>query len=91
MNDEQTGTISRPTPPFRNASGLEFKDISSEYWRRYTFGDGFVVTIKEPLRLHVSKSGGHRLFDASGICHYIPSGWKELCWSVRNGEPHFVL
>jgi hypothetical protein len=75
---------------FRNESGFEFADISSESWREYTFAAGAVVTIKEPLRLHVSGSGGHRLFDAAGTSHYIPSGWIHLRWLARDGLAHFV-
>jgi hypothetical protein len=75
---------------FSNASGLEFVDISSEAWREYLFSSGVSVRIVEPLWLHVSDSGGHRLFDASGRSHYIPSGWAKLTWVAKDGEPHFV-
>jgi len=74
---------------FNNKSGLEFVDISSEEWREYKFV-GETIRIEEPLWLNVSKSGGHRLFDAFGISHYIPSGWKGLKWKAKEGQPHFV-
>lgn len=78
------------TPDFRNASGLEFIDISSEIWREYTFLGGETVRIDGPLRLNISESGGHRIFDASGISHYIPTGWIHLKWMVKDSEPNFV-
>lgn len=74
---------------FINKSGLTFKDISSESWRRYTYADGSSILIDEPLALNVSKNG-HRLFDAAGTSHYIPKGWKHLKWQVKDGQPHFV-
>lgn len=75
---------------FRNESGLTFVDISLEIARTYDFGD-HQVTIKSPMRLHVSHSGGHRLYDQSGTCHYIPPGWIHLSWTVVPDSPHFVL
>lgn len=80
-------------PEFNNKSNHEFTDISSEQWRQYTFlKDGAVVAlrIQDPLRLAVSASGGHRVFDASGLCHYVPSGWFHLSWEAKSGQPHFV-
>ena len=76
---------------FRNSSNLEFSDISSEAWREYRFADGQVVRIDEPLKLNVSESKGHRIFDAAGISHYIPSGWIHLRWEAKSGQPNFVL
>lgn len=75
---------------FINESGLEFSDISSEASRQYRFADDTVVWIDAPLKLNVSASGGHRLFDASGASHYIPSGWVHLSWRAKDGAPHFV-
>jgi hypothetical protein len=76
---------------FRNTSNLEFSDISSEAWREYRFADGQVVRIDEPLKLNVSESKGHRIFDAAGISHYIPPGWIHLRWEAKAGQPNFVL
>lgn len=76
----------------KNESNNVFADISSEEYRTYTFGhiDGVLeVTIKEPLRLSVSNNG-HRVFDASGVSHYIPKGWIHLSWKAKEGKPHFV-
>lgn len=77
-------------PQFRNDSDLEFTDISSEAWREYQFQSGAIVRIEKPLRLNVSASGGHRIFDAQGESHYIPFGWIHLRWEAKPGEPNFV-
>lgn len=73
---------------FINNSGFEFKDISHEEYRIYTFSD-MEIKINEPLKLNVSKSGGHRIFDANGISRYIPSGWREIQWKAKKGQPNF--
>lgn len=75
---------------FYNDSGLEFADISSEAERVYNFGSKGFVKISNPLRLNVSASGGHRLFSADGKSHYVPAGWIELTWTIRDGAPNFV-
>lgn len=75
---------------FKNSTELEFTDISNELYRTYTFFENQDITIKQPLRLHVSESGGHRVFDSSGISHYIPAGWIHLKWEVSEGSPNFV-
>lgn len=75
---------------FRNESTLKFSDISSEEWREYHFESGTVVRIVSPLRLNVSASGGHRIFDAQGESHYVPAGWIHLKWQAKSDAPHFV-
>lgn len=75
---------------FENATDLEFADISSERYREYRFRGGDVVRIEAPLKLNVSESGGHRIFDAEGVSHYIPAGWIHLIWVAKEGEPNFV-
>lgn len=77
-------------PKFENATDLEFEDISSERYREYRFLGGDVVRIDRPLKLNVSESGGHRIFDGQGTSHYIPAGWIHLSWVARDGEPSFV-
>ena len=75
---------------FRNStSGLEFKDLSDEKFRIYTFPGGDTITIVEPRKLNVSPSGGHRIFDAAGNSWYIPSGWIGLRWNVKPSCDHF--
>ena len=75
---------------FKNDSGLEFKDISTELWREYAFEKGQVVRIEKPLKLYVSDNG-HRLLDSGGVSHYVPFGWIHLRWQAKEGEPQFVL
>lgn len=73
---------------FINNSDLEFKDISAEREREYAFGGGTILIV-EPLKLNVSESGGHRIFDAQGDSHYVPAGWIHLRWTAKEGKPHF--
>ena len=75
---------------FRNESGLRFVNISSELFRVYRYPGGEELVIQEPVALSISKSGGHRIFDAEGYCHYITSGWRQISWRVKQGHPHFV-
>jgi len=74
---------------FNNQSSNAFVDISSEQFRTYRFPSGDEVTIESPTHLSVSTSG-HRLFDASGVSHYVPKGWIHLKWKAKDGSPHFV-
>ena len=74
---------------FLNKSGLDFTDISAEAWREYVYAGGEVYRIDEPLLLHVSESGGHRLFDSKGDSYYVAPGWRVLRWYAGDG-PHFV-
>lgn len=73
----------------RNASDNHFTDISSEVVRVYEFSD-ITIKINSPVALSVSDSGGHRILDHAGECHYIPSGWVHLHWIVKDDSPHFV-
>lgn len=75
---------------FKNESGLKFVDISSEEHRCYEFPGKEFILIEKPLMLHVSASGGHRVFDANGLSHYIPKGWIHLVWKAKAGCPNFV-
>lgn len=74
----------------RNSSGNTFTDISTEESRIYEFPDNQFVEILNPLFLSVSESGGHRILDANGYCHYIPAKWIHLKWMVKQDAPHFV-
>ena len=73
-----------------NQSPNVFSDISTEAWREYRFPCGAVVRVEIPTHLSVSKSGGHRLLDASGISHYVPAGWIHLYWEAFPGMANFV-
>jgi hypothetical protein len=43
-----------------------------------------------PLYLNVSKSGGHRLYSADGVSHYIPARWIHLRWKAKEDSANFV-
>lgn len=75
---------------FINNSNLEFKDLSDELFREYIFPTG-TVRIDNPLKLNVSSSGGHRVFDAEGFSNYIPAGWLRLRWKVKEGRTNFAF
>jgi hypothetical protein len=70
---------------------MEFKDISDEVHRTYEFPGGDIVTIIDPIKINVSKSGGHRILDAAGTSHYIPPKWIHLKWTVKGDSPAFVF
>jgi hypothetical protein len=75
---------------FRNESGLEFTNISSELWRCYVYTTEEAFRVDRPVALHVSESGGHRIFTEEGASLYIAPGWKALVWEAKEGQPHFV-
>lgn len=85
----ETITVDDKTVVFHNATDAKFYDISSEAERTYNFGGKGFVKVRSPLRLSVSDNG-HRIFDAAGQSHYIPTGWVQLTWTVRPEEPNFV-
>jgi hypothetical protein len=74
---------------FKHETSHKWADISTEKYRVYEFSDKS-IRIDEPLTLSVSQSGGHRVFDAFGVSHYIPSGYRHLYWQVKDNQPHFV-
>lgn len=74
---------------FIDEANLSWNDISSEAYRVYQFAD-MEVRIDSPLKLNVSRSGGHRIFDAAGKSNYIPGGWRRLYWEPKVGQPNFV-
>ena len=71
-------------------AGEVFKDISNEQWREYVFV-GIRVRILWPLRIHISKSGGHRIYDDDGCSHYIPPKWVHIRWKKKANEKDFVF
>lgn len=75
--------------PDNTVGQLEFKDVSTEIYRVYEFPDGKIVKINKPVKLNVSKSGGHRILDEKGVSHYVPSGWVHLYWKVKDGMEPF--
>ena len=77
---------------FNNKSGLLFTDISSESYRDYVLANGKTIRIYSPLYLHISSSGGHRLFDGKGYSWYIkPCESWYIKWKAEKGEPNFVM
>jgi hypothetical protein len=68
---------------------MEFKDITDEKFRIYTFPGGDEVRIESPVSLSVSESGGHRVIDAAGVSHYVPPTWLHLRFEVKDGRPNF--
>lgn len=75
---------------FRNGTDLQFTDISSEKYRNYIFENGEALRIENPLALHVSESGGHRVFNADGESVYVPAGFRMIVWETKDGYDHFV-
>jgi len=73
------------------ADKLNFSSLEDEQYRSYEWLNEGSITIKNPLKLNVSKSGGHRILDAEGISHYIPSGWHHLTWKVKDGKDPFAF
>jgi len=72
-------------------SGLVFSDISSETEREYGFPNGERLLIGKPLYLHVSDSGGHRLYTEDNWCYYVQpkDGWW-VKWKATIKRP-FLL
>lgn len=77
-----------------NNPDLEFKPLTSEEYREYTFlvpresGYGSIISehvirIDNPQALNVSKSGGHRIQAENGNGIYIPAGWVKLEWKNK--------
>lgn len=73
-----------------NNKELKFSNLTDEQYRTYTFPTN-QVRIEGPIALHVSKSGGHRILDSQGNSHYIPTGWTQLTWKVKEGQPYFAF
>ncbi len=72
-----------------DALNRNWTDISTEKVRVYSFPNG-LYPVSDPLWLHVSVSGGHRILDARGHSHYVPPTWLGLSWTVKDGKPNFV-
>jgi hypothetical protein len=64
-----------------------FKSIEDEEVRTYQFGFDQKVKILDPIALHISNSGGHRVVDSAGVAHYIQSGWLAVSWVNKEGAP----
>jgi hypothetical protein len=74
------------TPHKKNST--DWADISHEIERTYTYPDGSVFTIRNPIALRVSEdSGNHRVLaeDEDGTLRsiYVKNTWRTLDWTVE--------
>lgn len=74
---------------FINKSENEFKDISEESHRTYVWSKDEYLFIENPMRLHVSESGGHRVAALNGQQYYVRPGWLYVTWEVDDGKSTF--
>ncbi len=68
-------------------------DISSEKLRQYTYRDGAIFTILEPVKLFViedERGLTHRVIDNSGMTHRPNPVRVGISWMPLDGEPAFV-
>jgi hypothetical protein len=56
-------------------SPLPFKNISGEVYREYVYESGARYRVEDPIGLHVSASGGHRIITSDGLSVYVMAGW----------------
>jgi len=87
-NDANKNNKENNMRDFLNESNHEFIDISSENFREYRFPQNEKVLIESPKKLSVSESG-HRIWDGVNS-YFIPYGWIQLRWQVKDNGPHFV-
>ena len=73
-------------------SELQWKDISNEAFRVYTFPGGEQIRIDKPLKLAINPpltnrvgGGSHRVV-AEGKDVYVTYGWLSIEWVGHNGE-----
>jgi hypothetical protein len=77
-----------------NNPELKFSDISDEEFREYLYiidDEPIALQISNPVALHVSASGGHRLVDADGHSYYVAPGWIAIHFKVKEGKPAFAF
>lgn len=75
---------------FINMSDIEFKDISTEEWREYIYDKGFRLKIEHPIKLGITKSGSHRIWDGVNS-FWIRPGFMTIIWKAKEGLPHFTF
>ena len=63
-----------------DASNAEWKDISSETFREYTFPGGEQIRINAPVKLWVRPSGSHCVIDKNGLTHWVSSKFLSITW-----------
>lgn len=71
----------------------EWIDIEGlEVFREYIYPDGSTYRVDTPVSLFVKESGSHKLVDASGMNHYVKSGWVafrfegDWCYNVTSAD-----
>lgn len=76
---------------------LEWKDISNEAYRIYTFPGGDEVRIDKPQKLAITPpltnrvgGGSHRVV-AEGQDHYISYGWLSIRWIGHDGKSAYTF
>ncbi len=86
----------KPKPRlFLHSDQYDWKDISAEAWREYTFPGGSIYRIERPEQLAVKTTpdngDSHRIVCADGVCHYIPRGWIGIRWIGHGGKATYTL
>jgi hypothetical protein len=68
---------------------MKFQDISMEsiriYWLPAKSGT-VLKRIDNPVKLHVAKSGSHRVEDTAGKLHYISPGFLAIDITLKSGR-----
>lgn len=68
---------------------MDPRDLTKELWREYDFG-GRVYRIESPKTLWIGTTT-HRVLDAAGVVHCVPSPGQDGCalrWQPRDsGAP----
>ena len=62
-----------------NESEREFKSLEAEAWRSYTYPNGDILEIINPIALSISGSG-HYVIDSEGVVNFFPKGFIRLRW-----------
>jgi len=70
----------------KNESGREFKSIEKEAWRDYTYSNGTILRVDNPIALSISGSG-HYVVDSEGVVNFFPNDFIRLRWQGEDGGP----
>jgi len=100
-SDAETSMTGSAQPNSLPKSDLDWKDISDEQWRSYTFPteSGLAtITVHNPKLLSIKaplfgKTGGgsHRIVCMDGSSYYITYGWLSINWQVKDGKEPFAF
>ena len=69
-------------------SPLPFKDIAGEGYREYVYESGARYRVEDPIALHVSASGGHRIINSDGLSIYVMAGWIAFEMPTVDGRDY---